>query len=170
MGWGGYFTASGSQAIAVEGDATGVVSVTGGLFSASGGSAMNVGVGASGTSFDFYAIGPGTDYGTSSSIRWKKNIYLIDRALDKILSIRGVYFDWDEEHGGEHDMGFIAEEIGEHIPEIVEYEPDSKYAIGVDYGAITPVLVEAVKELKAEVDALKDQNEALEKKVEALMK
>jgi len=42
--------------------------------------------------------------------------------LDKVLNIRGVYFDWDEEHGGQQDMGFIAEEIGEYIPEVVSYE------------------------------------------------
>ena len=32
--------------------------------------------------------------------RWKRNIEEIDGALDKLLSLRGVYFDWDEEHGG----------------------------------------------------------------------
>ena len=62
------------------------------------------------------------------------------------MNIRGVYFDWDEGHGGKHDMGFIAEEVGEHIPEIVTYEKDGVYASGIDYGAITPVLVQAIKE------------------------
>ena len=69
------------------------------------------------------------------SLRWKQNIQEIDNALDKVLAIRGVYFDWDEEHGGQHDMGFIAEEVGEQIPEIVSYEKDGQYATGIDYGA-----------------------------------
>jgi len=99
-----------------------------------------------GNTYDFYAAGPGTNYGSSSSMRWKENIVEIDNALDKVLDIRGVYFDWDEEHGGQHDMGFIAEEIGEIVPEIVSYEEDGIYASGVDYGALTPVLIEAIKE------------------------
>ena len=90
-----------------------------------------------------------------SSIRWKKNITEIDNALDKVLNIRGVYFDWDEEHGGQHDMGMIAEEVGEYIPEIVIYEDDGVYATGMDYGALTPVLVEAIKEQQAQIEELK---------------
>jgi len=70
------------------------------------------GVTGSGNSFDFDAQGTGVNYGATSSIRWKKNIRQIDGALDKILRIRGVYFDWDDDHGGQHDMGFIAEEVG----------------------------------------------------------
>ncbi|MCA9293612.1 MAG: tail fiber domain-containing protein [Phycisphaerales bacterium] len=49
----------------------------------------------------------------------KSNIRNIDGSLDKIAQLRGVYFDWDHEHGGAHDMGFIAEEVGAALPEIV---------------------------------------------------
>ncbi|MFA5652387.1 MAG: tail fiber domain-containing protein, partial [Candidatus Paceibacterota bacterium] len=84
-------------------------------------SSTDRGVTGSGASFDFYAEGAGTDYGTSSSIRWKNNITLIDDALDKILKLEGVYYDWDKEHGGLHDMGFIAEDVGVIIPEIVGF-------------------------------------------------
>ena len=58
------------------------------------------------------------------SLGWKKNIQEIDNALDKVLAIRSVYFDWDEEHGGQHDIGFIAEEVDEQILEVVSYEMD----------------------------------------------
>jgi len=124
-----------------------------------------------GNTYDFYAAGPGTNYGSSSSIRWKENVIEIDNALDKVLNIRGVYFDWDEEHGGQNDMGFIAEEIGEYIPEIVSFEDatnqsnhytengeDKIYASGVDYGALTPVLVEAIKEQQ---EMIKQQNNTI---------
>jgi hypothetical protein len=134
----------------------------------SGGGSNSKGVEGSGFAYDFYASGSGIDYGTSSSIRWKKNIIEIDNALEKILSVRGVYFDWDEEHGGDHDIGFIAEEVGEHIPEIVAYEEGGIYATGLDYGAITPVLVQAVKELKAENETVKSENEQLREKLTAL--
>jgi len=89
----------------------------------------------------------------------------MDRALEKVLKIRGVYFDWDQEHGGKRDFGFIGEEVGRYFPEIVSYEEDGVYATGMDCGAMTPVLTEAIKELKAEKDAeiarLKAQNDAL---------
>lgn len=119
-----------------------------------------------GSTYDFYADGPGTNYGSSSSIRWKRNIREIDGALEKILSLRGVYFDWDEAHGGKHDMGFIAEEVGEVIPEIVSYEPDGVYATGIDYGAITPMLLQAIKEQQKQIDALRAQVEELKKRLE----
>jgi hypothetical protein len=126
--------------------------------------ASGVGVLGNGVAYDFYADGPGTNYGTSSSIRWKRNIQDIDGALDKVMSLRGVYFDWDEKHGGKHDMGFIAEEIGKVIPEIVSYEPDGVYATGVDYGAITPMLVQAIKEQQRQIEELKAQIRKLKKR------
>ena len=77
----------------------------------------------------------------------------------------GVYFDWDEEHGGKHDMGFIAEEVGKVVPEIVSYEPDRVYATGVDYGAITPMLVQAIKEQQRQIEELKAQVEEFRKMI-----
>ena len=126
-----------------------------------------IGVKASGASgsYDFYADGPGTDYGTSSSLRWKENIKEIDGALDKIRNIRGVSFDWKEsKYPGlsseeKHDIGFISEEIAEVIPEIVGYgeEDGEVFPNGIDYGAITPILVEAIKELDSENSLLKTE-------------
>jgi hypothetical protein len=127
-----------------------------------GESPYDVGVRASGVSYDFYAQGSGQDYGSSSSIRWKSDIEPIDKPLDKVISLRGVYFNWDKEHGGEHDVGMIAEEVGEVLPEIVQYEPNSIYATGMDYSKLTPLLVEAVKALKAENDTLQKRLNALE--------
>jgi hypothetical protein len=89
----------------------------------------------------------------------------IKGALDKVMNLRGVYFDWDEEHGGKHDIGFIAEEVGIVIPEIVAYEPDGVYATGIDYGAITPMLVQAIKEQQKQIEELKAIIEELRKKL-----
>jgi hypothetical protein len=114
-----------------------------------------VGIGVHGNSsspagWDFYASGAGIDYGSSSSIRWKHNVEAIDDPLYKLSKIRGVYFDWDEGHGGHHDIGLIAEEVGAVLPEIVQYESNGLDAIGLDYARLTPLLVEAVKALRAE--------------------
>ena len=60
-------------------------------------------------------------------------------------------------------MGFIAEEVGKQVPEIVSYEKDRVYATGLDYGAITPMLVQAIKEQQAQIEALKAEIENLKK-------
>jgi len=160
-----YARATGSNAVAVEGVATvGNSSNWGGWFYARNSTSASYGVLADGDQFDFYAAGPGTNYGAASSIRWKKNIQVIEGALEKVLQMRGVYFDWDEEHGGHHDMGFIAEEVGQYVPEIVSYEKDSEFTTGMDYGMMTPILLQAIKEqqeiiseLRAEIEKIKDE-------------
>jgi len=97
--------------------------------------------------FAFYAFSNGVDYGSPSSIRWKKNVVNIDDPLGKLAQIRGVYYDLDEAHGGGHEVGMIAEEVGRVLPEIVQYEDNGYDAIGMDYSRTTPLLVEAVKAL-----------------------
>jgi hypothetical protein len=66
--------------------------------------------------YDFYAAGAGINYGSSSSRRWKKNVEPIADPLGKLSQVRGVYFDWDAAHGGAHDVGMIAEEVGKVLP------------------------------------------------------
>jgi len=88
---------------------------------------------------------------TYSSGRWKTNIDAISDPVEKVKKLRGVYFDWKKT--GTHDIGMIAEEVAEVIPEVVGYEQDSGNAESLDYGRLVALLVEAVKELKAEKDA-----------------
>ncbi|MCP4711964.1 MAG: hypothetical protein GY869_25365, partial [Planctomycetes bacterium] len=107
--------------------------------------------------WDFYAGSTSFTYGSASSIRWKKDIQPIDKPLDKVMDLRGVYFNWDADHGGKHGMGMIAEEVGKVLPEIVTYEDNGKDASGMDYSKLTPLLVEAVKAHKKETDQLQKQ-------------
>ena len=83
-------------------------------------------------------------------------------SLGKLSELRGVYFDWDEEYGGKHSVGMIAEEVGKVLPEIVIYEENGIDAKGMDYSKITPLLVEAIKELKQIVDEQQKRIEYLE--------
>lgn len=117
------------------------------------------GLSSSTSGFDFFAMGSGTDYGSSSSIRWKRNIRTIDSPLEKVARLRGCYFDWNAERGGHHDVGFIAEEVGAVLPEIVAYEENGVDAIGLDYSRLTPLLVEAVK---AQSQQIADQQRLIE--------
>jgi len=148
-GRGVYGWASGRSSLGVYGYASGSNSwgVYGYASSSSG-----IGVYGYGLAYDFFAGGPGANYGAASSARWKTDIRSIDDPLDKIMNLRGVYFNWDTEHGGQHDMGMIAEEVGKVLPEIVNYEENGIDATGMDYSKLTPLLVEAVKELKQQVD------------------
>jgi len=134
---GGHFKAAGVKGRGVYAEASGV---------------NGIGVAACGKLYDFYAAGDGIDYGAESSIRWKTDISSIDDPLGKVMNLRGVSFNWDAEHGGGHDVGMIAEEVGEVLPEIVSYEENGIDATGMDYSKLTPLLVEAVKVLKEQAD------------------
>ncbi len=123
--------------------------------------ANSIGVCGEGGRYDFFAAGPGIDYGTGSSIRWKRNVTSIPDPLGMVKALRGVYFDWDEAHGGKHDVGMIAEEVGKVLPEIVAYETNGTDAIGLDYSKLTPLLLEAVKALQTEIEKLKSENNLL---------
>ena len=139
---------------AVRGDANGAASraVYGWATHSSGVNFGVYGKSDSPSGFDVYAGGVGINYGSSSSIRWKTNTEPISNPLDKLSRLRGVYYDWDTEHGGHHDVGMIAEEVGAVLPEIVAYEDNGVDAIGMDYSKLSPLLVEAVKALRAEKD------------------
>ncbi|MGH7493506.1 MAG: tail fiber domain-containing protein [bacterium] len=90
--------------------------------------------------------------GVCSSKRWKKNIAPIAGALDKVQRLRGVYYDWKAD--GKHDIGLIAEEVGEVIPEVIMYEENGKDASALDYARLVALLIEAVKEQQKEITTL----------------
>lgn len=133
-------------------------------------------VGSTGSSvaFDFFAqsTNAAQNYGSASSRRWKTNIQNIPNPIDKIQQLRGVYYDWDAEHGGQHSVGFIAEEVGEILPEIVVYEENGIDAIGMDYSKMTPLLVEALNAVINKYDAMlqiqADQIASLEAQIESM--
>ena len=59
-----------------------------------------------------------------------------------------------EEENGQRKIGVIAQDMMKILPEVVRHDPDyDNY--GVDYGNITAILIEAIKDLKAEVEELK---------------
>jgi hypothetical protein len=102
----------------------------------------------------------------SSDKRLKENIIPIDSALDKMDKITGVYFDWSDEYieketGGKgnhlikkHDVGVIAQEIENVLPEVVITRNDGYKA--VKYEKLVALLIQSIKELKKEIDILKN--------------
>ena len=100
----------------------------------------------------------------SSDARLKTNVTNIEHALDKVMFLNGVEFDWSDQYledcGGEdgyfvrkHDVGVIAQEVEAILPEIVATRDDGFKA--VKYDRLVSLLIEAIKELKQEVDELK---------------
>jgi len=92
-----------------------------------------------------------TDLNSSSDKRLKKNIKTVTSALDTVNALRGVTFDWKEGNG--KAIGLIAQEVQAVLPEIVSAD-DNGY-LGIRYNNVVGVLVEAIKELKAEFEAYK---------------
>lgn len=83
-----------------------------------------------------------------SDQRLKSDIQTIDGALELVSRMRGVSFMKD----GERGIGVVAQEMQQVLPEVVYSKDDY---LSVAYGNIVGVLIEAVKELQAEVQALK---------------
>jgi len=86
-----------------------------------------------------------------SDVRLKTNIKTIENALDKTCQLRGVTFDKD----GKHNIGVIAQEVQKILPQIVIEGSDENKTLSVAYGNIVGLLIEAVKELTAELDSVK---------------
>jgi len=98
----------------------------------------------------------------TSDQRLKDNITLIDDPLAKVLSISGNTFDWNEKSNKSgHDVGVIAQEIREVLPEAI-IERDNGY-LAVDYHKLVPLLIESIKELSAKVERLEYDFTTLQK-------
>jgi len=96
---------------------------------------------------DFTATGNVTAY---SDERLKENIKPIENAVDKVKQLRGVTYDWKET--GKASVGVIAQEVEVVLPELVVENEEYK---SVDYGKLTSVLIEAIKDQQKQIDELK---------------
>lgn len=92
-----------------------------------------------------------------SDRKLKKNIVTIENALDKVIALRGVEFDRVEDDT--HSIGVIAQEIQEVIPSLVHESEDG--TLGVAYGNLVGVLIEAIKEQQKQIDVLTSRLNAL---------
>ena len=104
------------------------------------------------------------DLNSTSDIRYKKNIEPIDNALEKVQSLKGVTFDWDNdafpetEHTKkpeftERATGVIAQDVEKVLPEAVRENSDGFK--NVAYGNMVGLLIEAIKEQQTQIDELK---------------
>jgi hypothetical protein len=123
---------------------------------------LGVGTAPSGTNGEIRATNEITAYYTSDA-RLKENVTVISSPIEKLEQIRGVYFDWTDEHvqarGGEdgyfvrkHDIGVIAQEVEAVLPEIVATRDNGYKA--VKYEKIVPLLIECIKEQQTQINQI----------------
>jgi hypothetical protein len=103
---------------------------------------------------------------TYSSRRWKTEINTLENCLSLVHQLRGVSYAWKA--NGKKDIGFIAEEVGLVIPEVVTYEKNNVDAQSLDYSRLVPILVEAVKEQQRLIESQQEELLAVTKRLEAI--
>jgi len=114
-----------------------------------------------------------TAYGSPSDILLKENIKPIESGLNKLLKLQGVTFNWKEETdanqmtGIKEDIGFIAQQVQEILPELVRKNDNGLLSLR-DKG-ITAILVEAVKEQQTQIESQKSEIDQLKDLVQQLI-
>ena len=104
--------------------------------------------------------------GWTSDRRFKKNINSMENSLAKILSLRGVTYEWKDKNREGIYSGFIAQELEKIIPEAVATNKTCKLLFGpktkksyktIDLTTLIPFLVEAIKDQQSQIDELKEK-------------
>ena len=122
----------------------------------------NVGIGTNNPTTKLYVNGDITanSVAGTSDIRFKTNIRPVINALDKVKSLRGVYFNWNQkafpekDFGAQDELGFIAQEVEKIVPEIVSKDKSKEEYRSVKYDKLVALLVEAIKEQQKQIDSL----------------
>ncbi len=106
---------------------------------------------------------------TPSDAKLKTNINDIDNALDKVMQLRGVTYDFIDQarFGSNRQMGFIAQELEPIVPEAVSSGGEYK---SVNYQVMTALLTEAVKEQEIKIENQQKENDELKSALAQLMK
>lgn len=106
----------------------------------------------------------------SSDLRFKTNVRSITSPLEKVKSLRGVYFNWDQNSfpdknfSDNTELGFIAQEVEKVLPEVVSKDKTPEGYRSVKYDKVVALLVEAIKEQQKQIDSLAIKVNKLSKK------
>ena len=168
-----YSFLSGSMTGSYTGSFTGsgekIVGVISSSFSETASFALNAGGGA-GAGFPFSGSADitgslavtGAFFATSitetSALRYKENVSNLD-SIASLYKLRPVTFDWKDT--GVKDIGLIAEEVKEHVPELVHLDEEGG-AEGIKYSKLTSLLIKAVQDQQTEIINLKSRLDNLD--------
>ena len=106
--------------------------------------------------------------GSCSDARFKTRIEPVEDALEIVERLRAVRFDWrrdefpDRRFEEGRQLGFVAQEIAQVVPEVVSEGGDG--ALAVDYGKLSSLLAAALQEQQAQIDELREQVRRLEER------
>jgi len=89
----------------------------------------------------------------TSSAELKTNIEPIGGALNKVMALQGVKYNWINKENERKEYGLIAENVAEIIPNLASFENNK--ASGVKYSKVVALLIEAIKEQQHEINELK---------------
>lgn len=132
----------------------------------------NVGIGNNAPTTKLYVNGDITanSIAGTSDLRFKTNVRSISSPLEKVKSLRGVYFNWDQKtfpdknFSDKTELGFIAQEVEKVLPEVVSKDKTAEEYRSVKYDKVVALLVEAIKEQQKQIDSLKSQVKKLKRK------
>jgi hypothetical protein len=100
-------------------------------------------------------ITTGTSMSCSSDERLKTNIEDLDTdTLSKLLSVRTVSYNWNTNPNGNQMIGFLAQDLQSYFPQLVSTGPND--FLQVNYAGITPILVEAIREMNLKITDIGD--------------
>jgi hypothetical protein len=123
-------------------------------------SSIGVGTAASGTAGEIRATGDITS--SFSDDRLKTKLGNIENGLDKVIQLSGFYYEANEiahqlGYAVKREVGVSAQEVQKVLPEVIVSAPIDEQYLTVKYERIVPLLIEAIKELKQQVDDIKNQ-------------
>ena len=130
----------------------GIVTVGSGQTSTStttGALVVNGGLGMSGDLF------VGRSITELSAAELKSNITPIDSALNKVISMKGVEFNWKDDETESKEYGLLADEVAKIAPNLVSFQNGTPQ--GVKYSKVVALLIEAMKQQQDEIELLKSR-------------
>ena len=107
----------------------------------------------------FTGIATAQVFDALSDINFKENIQTVDNALDKVMSLRGVSFDWKKSK--EPSFGVIAQELEQVFPDLVHGESPK----AVNYNGLVGILIESIKDMKQEIVSLNEEIQSLKQSI-----
>ena len=109
----------------------------------------------------------GLSFNATSDYRLKQNIQLLNETNKSVDELKPIEYDLS---GGKHDMGFLAHEVQDIFPFLVNGEKDGKEYQSINYNGFIALLVKEIKDLKKEMKILYDRNDELDKRNDELDK
>lgn len=124
----------------------------------------DVGIGLTNPSYKLHVNGRLRTNGINetSDARLKKNVKAVENALDRVLALQGVTYEWrideypDKEFKVGVELGVIAQQIEKILPEVVDTDEEGYKS--VQYSHIVPLLIEAIKDQQVKIEKLETEN------------